>query len=395
MLRGRYSDSEETEWCDRRLLMRIHRLTLGILRREIQPVTPADFMRWLLRWQHVAPGTQVLGERGTLEAIQQLQGFEAPASAWERQILARRIAAYDPDILDGLCLGGAVGWGRVSPHPAFSSVAENIGNDDGVSGHRVIPTSAVPITFFVRDESDWMVPRGVDSRDALDSLSHPSRDVHAYLSNRGASFFPDIVRGSRRLKSEVETALWELVSAGLVTADGFDNLRAFLDPKRRAGQGRGRAARPRNSTGRWSLLYTTEAGSRPALAEAVARVLLNRYGVVFRELLARENFPIRWREMLVTLRRLEDRGDVRGGRFVDGFLGEQFALPLAVDSLRAARKAPASGEHVTVSAADPLNLVGIIVPGERVPANSGRSVTFCDGVPATETEWTLAKVLAL
>jgi ATP-dependent Lhr-like helicase len=189
--------------------------------------------------------------------------------------------------------------------------------------------------------------------------------------------------------------LWELVSAGLVTADGFDNLRAFLDPKRRAGQGRGRAARPRNSTGRWSLLYTTEAGSRPALAEAVARVLLNRYGVVFRELLARENFPIRWREMLVTLRRLEDRGDVRGGRFVDGFLGEQFALPLAVDSLRAARKAPASGEHVTVSAADPLNLVGIIVPGERVPANSGRSVTFCDGVPATETEWTLAKVLAL
>jgi len=326
-----------------------------------------------------------------LEVLPQLQGFEAPASAWEPQILARRIAAYDPDILDRLCLGGVVGWGRVSPHPAFSSG----GNGDGVSGHRVIPTSAVPITFFVRDESDWMAPRGAGSRDALDSLSHPARDVHAYLSNRGASFFPDIVRGSGRLKSEVETALWELVSAGLVTADGFDNLRAFLDPKRRAGQGRGRATRPRDSAGRWTLLYAREAATRPMPAEAVAWVLLNRYGVVFRELLGRENFPIRWREMLVTLRRLEDRGDVRGGRFVDGFLGEQFALPLAVDSLRAARKAPASGEHVTVSAADPLNLVGIIVPGERVPANSGRSVTFCDGAPATETERPLAKVLAL
>jgi ATP-dependent Lhr-like helicase len=382
ILRGRYTDARETEWCERRLLMRIHRLTLGILRQEIQPVTPAEFMRWLLRWQHLALGTQVPAERGTLEVIRQLQGFEAPASAWEPQILARRIKAYDPQILDQLCLTGALGWGRVSPHPAFSSLVEpGTGGEDSYT-RRVAPTSAVPITFFVRDDSEWMTSRAADFRQAPGSLSHPARDVHAFLRARGASFFADIVRGSGRLKSEVEMALWELVSAGLVTADGFDNLRAFLDPKRRAGQGRGRATRPRHSTGRWSLLYTDENASQPARLDAVAKLLLNRYGVVFRELLTRENFSIRWREMLITLRRLEDRGEVRGGRFVDGFLGEQFALPLAVESLRASRKAPASGERVTVSAADPLNLVGIIAGGERVPANSGRAITFCDGLAA-------------
>ena len=384
ILRGQFTGSPETEWCDRRLLMRIHRLTLGILRREIQPVTPAEFMRWLLRWQHVAPGTQVLAERGTLEVVRQLQGFEAPASAWEPQILARRIADYDPQVLDRLCLAGAVGWGRQSPHPAFSSPMESGSGNENPSARRVIPTSAVPITFFAREDMDWMVPRAAHSRQALESLSHPARDVHAYLRSRGASFFADMARGSGRLKSEVEMALWELVSAGLVTADGFDSLRAFLDPKRRAGQGRGRTARPRNSAGRWSLLYAEETASRPAALEGVAKVLLNRYGVVFRDLLARENFPLHWRELLMTLRRFEDKGEVRGGRFVDGFVGEQFALPLAVESLRAARRAPATGERVTVSAADPLNLVGIIVPGERVPANSGQAIAFCDGVLSSE-----------
>jgi ATP-dependent Lhr-like helicase len=240
-----------------------------------------------------------------------------------------------------------------------------------------------------------MMSHGAHSRQALESLSHPARDVHAYLRNRGASFFAEIARGSGRLKSEIEMALWELVSAGLVTADGFDNLRAFLDPKRRAGQGRGRTGRPRNSAGRWSLLYAEEAANRPAALEAAAQVLLNRYGVVFRELLARESFPIRWRELLITLRRFEDRGEVRGGRFVDGFVGEQFALPVAVESLRAARRAPAMGERVTVSAADPLNLVGIIVAGERVPANSGQPITFWDGVPIVEFEKSLVAARAL
>jgi len=379
ILRGQFTGAPEIEWCERRLLMRIHRLTLGILRREIQPVAPADFMRWLLRWQHVTPGTQVLGERGALEVLQQLQGFEASASAWEPQILARRIANYQPEILDGLCFAGAVGWGRVSAPPAFSAAgAAEAGTE---ATRRITPTSAVPITFFVREDSDWMTPRGDPSLPVLHSLSHPARDVQAWLGAHGASFFAEIVRGTARLKSEVETALWELVSAGLVTADGFDNLRAFLDLKRRAGQGRGRDARPRHSAGRWSLLFPGAAAGSGSAAEATTKVLLDRYGVVFRELLVRENFPVRWRELLSTLRRLEDRGEVRGGRFVDTFVGEQFALPLAVESLRAARKAAAVGESVTVSAADPLNLVGIILPGERVAANSGETVTFYDGVP--------------
>ncbi len=376
VLRGKFTDpaSPETEWCDRRLLARIHRLTLGRLRNEIQPVNAAQFMRWLLRWQHVAPSTQLLGERGTLEALRQLQGYEAPANAWERQILARRVANYDPKILDQLCLTGAVGWGRLSPHPALL--------DDSREGtRRVIPTSVAPITFFIREESEWMMPRRTeDGADATKGLSPGAAEVLQFLKQRGASFFPDIVRGAAKLKSEVESALWELVAAGIITADGFDNLRALIDPKRRSGQGHGRTTRPRHSAGRWSLLYPVESDDRTAALEATCKMLLNRYGVVFREVLTREAILPRWREVLLALRRLEDRGEIRGGRFVSGFLGEQFALPVAVESLRATRDQQSSGETITISAADPLNLAGIIVPGERVPAISGRFVAFRDGI---------------
>jgi ATP-dependent Lhr-like helicase len=363
----------EVEWCERRLLARIHRLTLGALRKQIEPVTAAQFMRWLLRWQHVAPGSQTLGERGTLEVLRQLQGFEIPASAWERHVLARRVANYDPKILDQLCLTGAVGWGRLSPHPATL--------DDSAQGaRRVIPTSVAPITFYIREESDWMpAPQHAEASDAR-GLSHGARQVLDFLRQRGASFFADIVRGTGKLKSEIETALWELVAAGVVTADGFDNLRSLIDPKRRAGQGSGRSARPRHSAGRWSLLYPNEPMEHSRQVEAACWMLLRRYGIVFRDLLAREAIVPKWRDLLIAFRRLEDRGEVRGGRFVSGFLGEQFALPLAVDSVRAMRKQEPSGEVITLSAADPLNLVGIIVPGERVPAISGRTVTFRDGV---------------
>jgi ATP-dependent Lhr-like helicase len=440
--------SPRIEWCDRRLLARIHRLTLGTLRREIQPVTRAQFMRWLLRWQHVAPGTQVNGERGVLEVIRQLQGFEAPANAWERHILAPRVAGYDPQVLDQLCLTGAVGWGRLSPHPATlepseasaattqseiprsaaskgtsfprkresSSSSSDLdprfrgGDDDShfleqaprplnarddtpaVAARRITPSSVAPITFFVREESDWMIPRHAPLPEVSRALTHVAREALEFVRQRGASFFADIVRGTGKLKSEVETALWELVAAGLFTADGFDNLRALIDPKRRAGQGRGRKARPRHSTGRWSLLFSGEETDRAKSLEAVCRVLLERYGVVFRELTLREEFPFKWRELLITFRRLEDRGEVRGGRFVDGFVGEQFALPVALESLRAARLAeagahghgPLQPEIVTLSAADPLNLVGIIVPGERVPAVSGKTITLRDGAAITE-----------
>jgi ATP-dependent helicase Lhr and Lhr-like helicase len=365
------------EWCDRRLLARIHKLTVGVLRQQIEPVSAAQFMRWLTHWQHVAPGTQLTGERALLEVLKQLQGFEVPANSWERQVLAKRVRNYDPVWLDRLCLTGAVGWGRLSPHPALLD-----GQAAGAAkNRRVMPTSVAPITFFVREDSDWMAPRHPESIDSS-GLSSTARDVYTFLRMRGASFFADIVRGTTGLKSEVETALWELVTAGLVTADGFDNLRALIDPKRRSGQGSARNARPRNSTGRWSLLYSEAPSDHQARVEATCWMLLKRYGIVFRDLLAREELTLTWREILIGYRRLEDRGEIRGGRFVSGFLGEQFALPVAVESLRAMRKQEPNGETVTISGTDPLNLVGVLLPGDKVAAVGHKSLTLKDGIAA-------------
>jgi ATP-dependent Lhr-like helicase len=394
VLRGNFSGTasraeapalHEPEWCERRLLARIHRLTVASLRKQIEPVTAAQFMQWLLRWQHVAAGTQVSGERGTLEVVRQLQGFEIPANAWERQVLARRIVDYDPKWLDQLCLTGAVGWGRLSPHPAtldYSTANHGTETQPGVAQRqrRVIPTSVAPITFFIREDADWMTPRHPGAEVSENNgLSHGAQGVLDFLRQRGASFFADIVRGTEKLKAEIETALWELVAAGLVTADGFDNLRSLIDPKRRAGQGSGRTTRPRHNAGRWALLHADEVVERPRAVEAACWMLLRRYGIVVRDVLAREaNLPP-WRELLGGFRRLEDRGEIRGGRFVDGFLGEQFALPVAVESVRAMRKLDAEQGAITLSAADPLNLVGILVPGERVPAISGNSVTYRGG----------------
>jgi len=400
ILRGRFTDAasrtgvsapHEHEWCDRRLLARIHRLTVATLRKQIEPVTAAQFMRWLLRWQHIAPGSQVQGERATLEVLRQLQGFEIPANTWEKQVLARRIADYDPKWLDQLCLTGAVGWGRLSPHPA--TLESSNGNGKKSGRRRVIPTSVAPITFFVREDADWMTPH--DSVGNAQGLSDTARQVLEYLRQRGASFFADIVRATGKLKAEIETGLWELVAGGVVTADGFDNLRSLIDPKRRAGQGSGRTTRPRHSSGRWAILHTDSAVDRDRVVEATGWMMLKRYGVVFRDLLVREaNLP-KWRELQIAFRRLEARGEIRGGRFVDGFLGEQFALPVAVESLRATRKLPPSGEMVTISAADPLNLVGVIVPGERVPAISGRTVSYLDGVALEDEPGLQTRVVAI
>jgi ATP-dependent Lhr-like helicase len=397
ILRGNFSGTaaragvpapHETEWCERRLLARIHRLTVATLRKQVEPVTAAQFMQWLLQWQHVAPGTQVVGERGTLEVLRQLQGFEIPANAWERQVLARRVADYDPKWLDQLCLTGAVGWGRLSPHPAtldYPNTAKQNGGSQNATGvsprqRRVIPTSVAPISFFVREDADWMTPRhsGTDP-DANNGLSHGAHVVLDFLRQRRASFFADMVRGTGKLKAEIETALWELVAGGLVTADGFDNLRSLIDPKRRAGQGSGRTTRPRHSTGRWALLQAADVVERPRAVEAACWMLLRRYGIVIRDLLARESNLPPWRELLMGFRRLEDRGEIRGGRFVDGFLGEQFALPVAVESVRALRRAQPGQETITLSAADPLNLIGILVPGQRVPAISGKTVAYREG----------------
>jgi ATP-dependent Lhr-like helicase len=235
-----------------------------------------------------------------------------------------------------------------------------------------------------------MRPHHPGAEDAETSFLSPvAQAVLQVLKHRGALFFPDMVRATGKLKAEIETGLWELVAAGLVTADGFENLRALVTPKNVSGTAFGKARRPRHATGRWSLLHT-DAADRERAAESCCWMLLRRYGVVFRDLLAREaNLP-RWRELQIAFRRLEDRGEIRGGRFVDGFVGEQFALPVAVESLRAHRKLPLTGERVVIAAADPLNLVGIIVPGERIPAISGRNVTFRDGVWVTEGEMLLA-----
>jgi ATP-dependent Lhr-like helicase len=382
ILRGKFTDprTPETEWCERRLLARIHRLTVATLRKQIEPVTAAQFMRWLLRWQHVAPESQAVGERGVLDVLRQLQGFEIPANAWERHILAQRVADYDPKWLDQLCLTGAVGWGRLSPHPATLS-------DSAEGRRRVMPTSVAPITFFVREEADWMMPRNASPEETdARGLSPAARNVLDCLRKRGASFFADIVRSASTQKAEVETGLWELVAGGLVTADGFDNLRTLIDPKRRAIPGNGRLVRPRHSSGRWALLYNDHAVERNRAVEGTCWMLLRRYGIVFRDILARETNLPSWRELLMGFRRLEDRGEIRGGRFVDGFLGEQFALPIAVESVRAMRKQPAEIENVEISAADPLNLIGILVPGERVPAISGKFLRFANGVAAEAGE---------
>ncbi len=305
-------------------------------------------------------------------------------------MLARRIKGYDPAILDQLCLTGVVGWGRLSPHPAALTLATEDGRP--APRRRVVPTSVAPVTFFVREDADWLSPKAAGSGAEFPGLGRQARAVFQHLQRAGASFFPDLVRHTRLLKAEVEAALWELVAAGLVTADGFDNLRALVDPRRRAGHGSGRAARPRHSAGRWYVLHAGDGADRASQLESTCRMLLRRYGVVFRELLVRESVLPPWRELLVTFRRLEDRGEVRGGRFVSHFIGEQFALPIAVESLRALRAAGPSGQIVTVTGADPLNLIGIIVPGDRVPPTRNRLIHFRDGVLANEDH---SKVIAI
>jgi ATP-dependent Lhr-like helicase len=341
ILRGQFTEvrGEDPEWCHRRLLARIHRLTLARLRREIEPVTTARFDAFLERWQHLAPGTQLHGVDGTLQIVEQMQGAEFAAAAWESEVLPRRIARYQPAYLDQLCLSGVVSWGRLSPHPAFARE-----EGEGRRGRRVRPTRVAPLTLFLREDASWLLATPAPS--PRESLSHPARETLAAIETRGASFFADLTRATGRLASEVEDALWELVTAGLVTADGFENLRALLDPKRRRGEGRGRRARPRHAPGRWDLLRHT--GGTPAgNAEAFARQLLRRYGVLFRDLAARESLAPAWRDLLVVLRRLESRGEIRGGRFAEAYLGEQFALPEALDLLRrgvgSVRKPPASG----------------------------------------------------
>ncbi len=388
VLRGRFKDvseAAEVEWCHRRILARIHRQTLTRLRREIEPATSADIMRFLFRWQHVMPGRRLHGTDGTLQVLRQLQGFEIPAAAWESGILPARVEDYKAAHLDRLCLSGEVLWGRMSPHPAFARPATPDRSRGGVRRRRVRPTRSAPVTFVLREDAEWLLPFLRHGAEASDGpLSWPAQDVAKCLRRRGACFFSDLVRLTGRLPSEVEEALWELTAAGSVTADGFDNLRALIDPKRRGGTGRGRLGRPRHAPGRWTLQAEAvphdDGIGQERQYELLAGQLLQRWGIVYRDMVRRELVLPRWRGVLKALRRLEARGEIRGGRFAQAYCGEQFALPEALELLRSVRRSGAGDEPVELGAADPLNLTGVVLPGPRCSVSSRDVLRFRGGV---------------
>jgi ATP-dependent helicase Lhr and Lhr-like helicase len=393
VLQGRFvpslsgDDAGATQWCERRLLARVNRQMLDGLRREIEPVTAADLLRFLFGWQSVRPGTQLHGQPGLARVIAQLQGFEAAAGAWEREILPSRLVGYDSAWLDALCLSGGVAWGRLAARPAGGT-----------------PSRAAPIALVRRIDLPWLlVPDGAEPEEA--GLSATARDILAVLARGGASFLDEIIGGTRRLRAEVEDGLGELVSAGRITGDGFSGLRALISATQTRGGARTRwHARWSRRTGgavgagRWSLLRGAlgrqeqpepidEAARQEAAhqaesrTEALARQYVKRYGVVFRDLLAREAHAPAWRDLVRIYRRLEMSGELRGGRLVGGFVGEQFAAPEAVTALRATRREERRGEIVRLSACDPLNLVGIVTPGPRAAATLSGTVIYRDGVP--------------
>ena len=397
VLQGRFSPGAAAdapvEWCERRLLSRIHRLTLGRLRREIHPVSATDFIRFLLRWQHVQPGSQLHGRDGVHQVIRQLQGTELPAPSWEQQVLPARIAGYDPADLEHLCLAGVVTWGRLrrdTGAPDDDPAAARLWDSEPLAlrppsgkARRTAPTRSAPLAFVIREDlPHFLDPEALDWR-GLQGLSAAARDVAAYLEANGASFLTDIARGTGHLTVRTERALWELVTRGQVTGDGIAGLRMLLTPEirrkdsRRGGRKGSAGAMP---VGRWSLWRNRDPAE--AGTETFARQILQRYGVVFRELLVRETRCPPWRLLLQTYRRMEARGEIRGGRFVSGFVGEQYALPDAVEAVRNVRRLAPDKDPVIVSCTDPLNLVGVLTPGPRVPVQSRQFIAYLNGAPA-------------
>jgi ATP-dependent Lhr-like helicase len=355
ILRGRFTNSgsdPELEWCDRRLLARIHRYTLNRLRTEIEPVSAADFLRFLLHWQHVAAEDQVKGVEGVAAVVEQLEGFELAAAGWEQDVLPARVSDYGAEHIDRLCLSGRVAWGRLTP------------------GSRA-PLRSSPIALLLREHvGHW----GLDKEPVLEFASE-AKALREVLAQKGASFFDELVRATGLLPAFVERGLAELAGAGVASADSFAGLRALLAPPEKR---RGLV----ETAGRWSLLSSDKADD----VEQIARTLLKRYGVVFRTLLQRESQLPPWRDLVRVYRRLEARGEIRGGRFVAGVGGEQFAAPDAVGRLRAVRKSQKIDELVVLSAADPLNLVGILTPEARVPAVHRNRILFRDGLPIAAAE---------
>ena len=398
VIRGLFTPGiTETEWSARRLLARIHSYTLNRLRQEIEPVSSADFVRFMLAWQKLAPDHQMEGPDSVKAIIEQLEGFEAPAAAWEGELLPSRLHEYDPAWLDSLCLSGEVVWARLTP--PIRATTEN-GNDRPRGG---APVRNTPIALIRRKSfSLWssVFPSSSQELKATD-FSTTTQVVFEYLQQRGASFFTDIVENTKLLRSQVEESLAELVANGVVVSDSFSGLRALLTPGSKKTQAAGRRKQRQPvydmaSAGRWSILHRNELRTdrssitqktfSPETTEEVAWVLLKRYGVVFKRLLEREGISVPWRVLLRVYHRLEARGEIRGGRFVAGVSGEQFALPDAVGMLRAIRRQGSQESLVSISAADPLNVVGIITPGNRITSHTSNRILFQDGIPIAVLE---------
>ena len=382
VMRGQFTPSTDlqtpiVEWCERRLLARIHRYTVNRLRREIEPVEARDFMRFLFEWQRVAPEARVEGADAVANIVSQLEGFEAPAAAWETEILPARVNEYDPAWLDELSRAGRVVWTRIAP----------LSTNNRANGERApSPVRTTPIALASRRNlSIWA---GLAPDGAHVALTANAQQVEQFITAHGASFFEEIVEGTTLLRTQVEQSLGELVAQGLLNADSFGGLRALLVPsdRRRTFDGQKRLRRTAlfgiEDAGRWALVRKKRAPEGADIVEHVARTLLRRYGVVFWRLVAREAAWLPpWRELLRCYRRLEARGEIRGGRFVAGLSGEQFAAPEAIGLLRDTRRRPPTGALVSLSGADPLNLVGILTPGARLPALTGNRVLYRDGVP--------------
>jgi ATP-dependent Lhr-like helicase len=375
-MRGRFTPgANEEEWCDRHLLARIHRRTLQRLRREIEPVAPRDFVRFLMDWQHASPETRLCGPDALAAVLVQLEGFEAPAGSWESQLLPARVTGYDIAWLDALCGAGRIAWTRLRA---------------SAGGAHASPVRASPIVLLPRKQLPTWNAVGAQATAELPALSSRAQAVVEFLTQHGASFFGEITEGTRLLKVELEDALGELVGAGMVGADSFAGLRALLLPaaKRNGARHRRLARHMLNGiedAGRWSLIRRSAPSAPDAQSEAIehiARVLLRRWGVVFWKVLTREAAWLPpWRELRRVYQRLEARGEIRGGRFVEGAVGEQFALPEAVEALRRVRKREHDGALITISGADPLNLVGGVLPGAKVPAVATSRIVYRDGLP--------------
>jgi ATP-dependent Lhr-like helicase len=391
VLRGKFHPTAtEQEWCDRRLLARIHRLTIDRLRAEIQAVSIENFYRFLFAWQCADAGHRVEGTEGLQSVLEQLDAYELPLASWESAVLSARVCDYDPEWLDRLCFSGRVGWGRFS-------------TPQNPNGRAIAPLRTSPIALYQRENVDhWLALTKLNS--PLEFLA-ASRAVLEALQSGGALFFTELVRRTGLLPSQVEEALSQLSALGVVTSDGFDGLRALLVPSnKRPTFGRNIGKRRRKTrvasiefAGRWSLLRGChiaspvsvngiETSARETAVEKFARVLLQRYGVVFRRLLERETLAASWYELGRIYRRWEARGEIRGGYFIAGISGEQFALPEAIGSLRAIRKASPTGELITLSAADPLNLQGIVTPGPRITAFTTNRILFRDGLSIAALE---------